>query len=461
MAKTQTIFVTVFHSFITKNILNTEAFSIITSDNNIRTILLVPATKYDFFKNLYSKNNVEVVAVQNDVLTNTKVAKFFSVWSHLLIDSHYLWYKRRERLEANRTAKGFLKYGFEMVVTKLISGRHIMHPLFRKLFLTFNRQPEIKSIFDKYSPDCVFSTDAFDESDVLFAGEARKRGIKLISMVRSWDNCYSKGLLRVIPERLIVNNETLKDEAISFHDVPSKNVEVLGSPQYDNFVLETRTSREQFFKEMNLDPSKKLVLFSPAGSILSDTDWQIVTALKEAVDSKQLVYPTQFLIRNHPNHPADLSAVEGCADMVIENPGKVFNKQNPKETELTRNDNRHLADELYYADTVVWVATTLGLDSIIFNKPQIVINFDGWEKNRPYIKSVKRYHNENHMKKMLDCGGATVVKNKEELINSINHYLEDPSWNQEGRDMVIKQQFYKLDGKAGERIGRFILSVIK
>jgi len=458
MTKTRTIFITVFHSFITKNILNTDVFSIVTADKSIQFILLVPDTKYDFFKDTYSKENVEVVAVKNDVLTKTRTAKFFSIWSHLLIDSHYLWYKRRERLETNKTVRGFLKYGFEMTITKLISGRHIMHPLFRKLFLEFGRQSEIKLIFDKYSPDCVFSTDAFDESDVLFAGEAKRRGIKLISMVRSWDNCFSKGLLRVIPDKLIVNNETLKEEAVSFHDVSSENVAVLGSPQYDNFTRAVRTPREQFFKQTNLDPNKKLIIFAPAGAILSDTDWQIATVLKEAVESNQFIFPVQFLVRNHPNHPADLSAIKGRADMVIENPGKVFNKQNPKETELTKNDSRHLADELYYADTVVWVATTLGLDSIIFNKPQIVINFDGWEKNYSYIHSVKRYHSEDHMKKMLNCGGVTVAKSKQELIDSINHYLKDPSWNQEGRDKVKKQQFYKLDGKAGKRIGEFILA---
>ena len=459
MNKNKTILITSFHSFITKNILNTDVFSILSEQKRINIVLVVPITKIDFFKSIYERTNVKIIGFDISSIASIRILKLFSFFSHLLLDSHYLWYKRRERLEANKNISGFLKYSFEVLFTKLFSGIKIIRAIFRKLFIRYGGVDTVYRIFDSFSPDGVFSTDAFDEGDLLFAAEAKRRGILLIDMVRSWDNCYSKGVLRVLPDKMIVNNETIKNEAICNHDVLAGNISVLGSPQHDSFIHDSRTLRAEFFKNIGLDQNKKLIVFAPAGAILSDTDWQLATIFEEAIDSNKFSLPVQFFVRNHPNHPADLSSIAGREDVVIENPGKVFNKKNPKETELTRDDNRHLADVLYYADIVIWVATTLPLDAVIFDKPLIAINFDGYEK-RTYYKSVRRYHDEEHMKKMLSCGGVSIAKNKEEIIVSINHYFNEPSLNQEGRDGVVKQQFYKLDGKAGQRIGQFVLSMI-
>jgi CDP-glycerol glycerophosphotransferase (TagB/SpsB family) len=114
---------------------------------------------------------------------------------------------------------------------------------------------------------------------------------------------------------------------------------------------------------------------------------------------------------------------------------------------------------LYNSDLVIYVATTLGIDALVFNKPQIIIDFDGFE-NKKYTDSVKRYHDEDHMKKMLALGGVRVVKDQEELISAINDYLEDPSIDNDGRQKMTRQQLYISDGKSGKRVGEFILELL-
>jgi hypothetical protein len=454
----KTLLMTVFHPFITKNILNTDAFKTIKSDRELKIVLAVPDNKSTFFKENYERDNVRVIGVPLEKFSTSRIITYFHRISWLIMNTHYLRYKRRERLDASYHPLAYLKFAGEVLMMNLFSGSTSIRKIFRGFFLSYSRHSEVERVFDEVNPDVVFSTDAFDVNDSLFAAEARRRGLKLVTMVRSWDNCYSKGVLRVLPDKLIVNNKTLKQEAIEFHDVPEESTSVLGSPQYDTFVSGTRTPREEFFRSMGLDPNKKLILFAPAGTILSDTDTQLVDIFKKAIDTGGFKKPVQFLIRNHPNHPANLSSISGREDMVVEDPGKVFNK-NPKDTELTKNDNEHMADELYYADMVVWVATTLGMDAIVFDKPQIAVDFDGYER-KPYNQSVRRYHDEDHMKKMLALGGVSVAYSAEELIELMNHYLEDPSWNREGRERVKDQQFYKLDGQAGKRIGEYILSQI-
>ncbi len=63
-------------------------------------------------------------------------------------------------------------------------------------------------------------------------------------------------------------------------------------------------------------------------------------------------------------------------------PGTAFSAANLKLSKLTFADVDHLANSLFHADLVMYVATTLGVDSLTFDKPQVVVNFDGYKKGR-------------------------------------------------------------------------------
>jgi len=456
--KKTTLFITVFHSFISKNILNTDVFRIIREQPDLYVVMLVPKNKEEFFKSVYQTSRIIIHGIDTVDLIQDKNIKRFSAFSHLLMKSHYLWYKKIERLDKNRTIRGYVKYWFEILFTKIFGNQPRARKLYRNLFLKRISVPGIREAFDQYSPDMVFATDVFDETDVLVMREAKVRKTHLLGMVRSWDNCYSKGILRVIPDKLIVNNYELRKEAIELHDMPENRIEVTGLPQYDQFVKWKRSNREDFCRETGLDPDKRIVLFSPAGTILSDTDKDLCDIFKEAIVAGQFSKPVQIHVRNHPHHPADVSVYDHDRDIVVEYPGKRFSG-NLKETELTQQDSQHLGDSLYHADVVVYVATTLGLDSLIFDKPQIIIDFDGYQ-HKPYAKSVKRYHHEDHMKKMIACGGVNVAENADDLVRAVNAYLEDPTLDRDGRKKMVDQQLVYTDGKSGIRVGTIVVDEI-
>ena len=453
----KTIFLTAFHSFVSKNILNTDVLKILRGQQDLRVIIFVSYQKKDFFEKYYGSENILIEGIDVRPFTTSLINIFFSRIAHLFIDSHYLWYKKAEALDKRHSPLAYIKYFFLIRFTRIFSGYSFVNSIFRKLDYHFIPRFLLKKYFDRYTPSLLFSTDVFDGIDVQFLKEAKSRNVFTVGMIRSWDNCYSKGLMRVIPDKLIVNNEIIKQEAISGHNIKPEDIFVAGHPQFDEFIRGKRLSREQFFSKIGADALKRLVLFAPAGSILSDTDWQICQILNEGLKDGRFTKAIQFFVRNHPHHPADLSAFKGSQDFIFERPGHVLDKQNLKETELDPDETRHLADLLFHSDLVIYVATSLGLDASVFDKPQIIIDFDGWE-NKPYIKSVKRYHNEDHMKKLIATGGVRVAKSRNELIEWINHYLENPRTDQEGRKKLAQAQLYNLDGKSGERVAHYLLT---
>ncbi len=333
----------------------------------------------------------------------------------------------------------------------------------KKLFRYFDWHYSPSNFFDKqyekYKPDLVFVPDVYTDFDQALIKEAKNRGIFVIGMVRSWDNNFSKGLMRFMPNKLIVNNEVIKKEVIELHNYPEKYIFVGGLPQFDDCLKAPFKSREEFFKSVGGDPSKKMILFSPGSQELSATNIVVCQALKIAKESDILPKNIQFFIRNHPTHPDSTleEKFKNDLDFIVETPGVI--KGSGKFLEFSKQDNRQLIDTVYYSDVVIWIATSIGLDALVFDKPEIVINFDGL-KNKPYWFSVRRFHDEDHMRAFFKTGGIKMAKKLEDVSIYTSEYLKNPKLDEEGRKKAAWQQLWKVDGKSSERIANFILNFL-
>ena len=62
------------------------------------------------------------------------------------------------------------------------------------------------------------------------------------------------------------------------------------------------------------------------------------------------------------------------------------------------------------------------IDKKHFKKPVILTSFDG-PKILPWHLSARRLVEYEHMKKLINLGGVTVVQNYDELFQTINKYL--------------------------------------
>ncbi len=451
----KTIFITCFHSIISKNILSTDALKVLQEKPELKIVILVPDHKKEVFERYFQHPRVSFEGVDVDILTKYKSIGFLHSIARLLVDSHYLWYKRQERLNQSKGFIGQVKYWAELLAVKLFTRNSIAHSLFR--CLDWMVSPHVfDRYFTEYGPDLVFSTDLFDKLDVLLLREAKRRNIKTIGMVRSWDNCYSKGLLRIIPDKILVNNSEIESELLTLHDVEKCQIEIVGLPQFDFFLNKQAMPWGDFAKKMGLNPNYRQILFSPLGAPLSYIDCEVLDILKEAIQKKVLPEDIQFLVRLHPGRELPMGSFIPDNHFIFDKPGV----GEGKDVEFRPEDVDHLFDSIYHSKVIIWVATTLGIDALVLDKPQIVANFDGRQK-KPYIDSVRRYHDEDHMKKMLDLGGIKVARSLEEMIESLKNYLNDHSLDREERKMIVDQQIQFMDGQSGKRIACSILKELR
>jgi len=450
----RTIFISSFHSLISRNILSTDALKVLGSQEDVRAIIFVPNHKKEYFEKYFKKENVIIEGVNTNF--NISKDKLFSLLASSLINTAGV--RLRQERNLLRTKK-YPRYFFVRALAIIFGKSRFIKKLVRFSDYRLMEKRIFERYFEKYNPRLVFVTDMFGLADLKLLATAKARGIPTVGMIRSWDNITNKGLFRLMPDKLVVHNELIKEEAILYEAVSSCNILVTGMPQFDEYLVGMRSTRREFFQKIGADFSKRLILFAPFGNRFHDADWQILQILKESITSKLIPSDVQFLVRFPPGDDVNLASFAPSKDFIIDRPGVSFQKGIFNDREMSPQDSLHLGDSLFHSNLVINYASTISIDAAVFDKPIILISFDGWEK-RSYIESIKRFYDCDHMKAITKGSCCRIAHSKEDLVFWINRYLEDPAIDRGGREKLVREQLRYVDGKSGERLAKFLLKSI-
>jgi hypothetical protein len=183
--------------------------------------------------------------------------------------------------------------------------------------------------------------------------------------VASWDNLTSKGLLRFVPERVFVWNETQCREAVELHGMPADRVVATGAARFDDwFAQRPSTSREQFARKLGLDPGRPYLLYLCSSSFVAPDEVGSVTRWLESLrgaDDERL-RDVGVVVRPHPKRyeqwsGVDLSRFGGA--LVWPRAGGL----------LEHVENRaDFYDSVFHSEAVVGVNTSAMLEAAIAGK---------------------------------------------------------------------------------------------
>lgn len=451
----KTIFITSFNPFVTRNILLTDVLATLKKQPELRIVVFCPDYKADYFQEILADTDVSIEPVRVQQATRQDI--LFHFLGRSLINTSSLRMHRRELFHRN---KKFLNFSISQFLSLLGYIPGIKQCVRWLDYLTINTNRFVH-YFENYKPDLVFAPDVFHGDDVHFLAEAKKRGIVTVGMVRSWDNITGKGLFRMKPDMLVVNNETIKKEAMRYEGMRAGDIFVGGVPQFDYYLnYQPRASREAFFAKRGLDPSKKLILFIPVGKRFYDGEGKVLRIIQEAINAGELGN-AQVLVRFPPNDDVDLSGFSPDSNFAVEKPGRQFQPGIFRDQEMDAEDMARLADSLYYADVLAGYSSSMAIDGAVFGKPFVLVEGFDPDGPRPYTKSCIRFLDYYHVSRFLVENGSTKLsRSKAEMIADIKNYLNNPQLHAEGRSRLMQEQADPLDGKSGERIGNSIASFI-
>ena len=446
----KTIFITIFQAVEAKNILRTPILQTLLRDPEVRLVLLTDSED----KVQYHKKEFDSERLIYEVVPRIRVRgldKIFSGLKYLLLRTDTT--DLRRRMDFEKTGNRSLYY------TRFALNRILARPSVRKIVRMLDfalvRNRAYAPYFEKYRPDLVFMAHLFEDQEIHLLREAKRRGVKTIGFINSWDKVTARCILRLLPEKIIVFNDIVKKEMEEYNEARAEDIFVSGLPQYDAYVSGVCAPRADFFKKIRIDPRKKLIVYAPLGSSLCDSDWHIIDMLHRVHREGEFGNDAALLVRFQPNDFIDEEELKKRPWLQYDYPGIRFSLKRGLDWDMNFADIRHLRDTLCHCSLLICYASSMGIDAAMFDKPVINLNFEIGRKSA-LARLPMRFYWMTHYKKALETGGMRLVDSESELVAWVNRYLADPSLDREGRKKLVAQQCRYADGKSGERIGTFI-----
>jgi hypothetical protein len=314
----------------------------------------------------------------------------------------------------------------------------------------------------EHKPDHVLSTmlslslKYTPSDDLPMVLAARKLGIKVSTLIQSWDNLSTKPT--VLPEWVdkyfTWSHEQTRELCERFPHVQKNKVMAVGSPQFDFHVQDAiMVSRKEFLTELGLDAGKPYILIG------TGTPKTIPDEIDKVINLIRLLLPLypdmQFVIRLHPK---DYS-----------NRLDIYKDELPRLRTMVQKTNaamhmdeggfmpplefyRDQVNVLRHSELVLNSSSTLTVDAAIVDKPVICLAYDLITDEKFPLGRAYVYSQSDHYKKLADSGGVWVVRSKDECLEAMKQYLENPELHREKRRELAELVTLMPAGNAGKRL---------
>jgi hypothetical protein len=453
------ICLSITHGFQARNLLQTDVLPLLV-DAGYRVTIVSPASGRPEFQRTFEHPGVEFAHlearpgrlagffgnVRRYALANPRRNATYNLFNEEFLRSRKPLFMVLRALNRSLGRHRFLREGWMALEEMLIPGRSVER-VFRPV------QPSL----------LVTGTPGTDYLDVLLLRAARRLGIPTLCVVLSWDNLTSKGHMAVRPDRLVVWNERMRGEAVELHDYSPDAVEVAGVAHFDVYARpELLLSRAAVCRRLGLDPRRKILMFGTVSPLVFRYNHEIAEILARAIAGGRIQPEAQLVVRLHPQSVSGPYAdnLQVFRDLQARFPGVVA-LDLPDVTDsglqwaLPDDEMVWLASLLKHSDVCVAVGSTLAIDAALAGTPVVAIAFDG-HRQLPYHQSVRRTYDYTHYEPVVRTGGTPLAESEEQLVALTNRYMADRELDREGRDRIVREQAWCVDGHSGERVASAI-----
>lgn len=247
-----------------------------------------------------------------------------------------------------------------------------VEPLLRRVLAlesVYPSDPAVTAYMSEVDADAVVVTPLVEFGSWLtdYVTEARRRGVPSAVAVASWDNLTNKGLMRTLPDRVVLWNESQRTEATKYHGVDTTAVVVTGAQTFDPwFDMSPSVSAAGFRQRVGIKDDGAIILYLCSSSFICSVEDEAaflrswIAALRHR-DEVQL-REANVLIRPHPLDgsrwhdkllPCDSRVVVWPAEGVVP---------------LSETARRDFYDSLYHCSAVVGVNTSALIEAGILGR---------------------------------------------------------------------------------------------
>lgn len=275
--------------------------------------------------------------------------------------------------------------------------------------------------------------------------QAEQLKIKTVSFIFSWDNLASKGRMAGNFDHYLVWSNLMQSDLLHFYQsVKPHQIDVVGTPQFEPYVLERyKTSKETFCATYNLDSTLPVILFTCNDSS-SRNDPFYLELLADYIAANKI--KANLIVRTSPaDEPSRFLYLQEKYLFIKWNfPDWTLTRENHSEPWTQRvpefNDIVNLKSVLQFSDVIINVLSTIILDGFLFGKPSICPVFGSKDRG---LDSIEKFLDYAHLQQVEESKSVTIVKEQSEFWNAIATVLKKP-------DALLKEQKKFVDLEIGK-----------
>lgn len=306
------------------------------------------------------------------------------------------------------------------------------------------------------------------EIGCLFAREAQRNHLPVISSITNYDNLLSKGFRGFLPNVLCVWSQKMKKQAVDLLKIPEKSIVITGPTAFDRYFMPITESREDFLTRRGLDAKKKTIFYAGHTSIVTYFDFlELVINLSRPGG---ILADCNLIIRPYPHQKVTAwsgmkffrEAISQLPNVYISDP---FERSSDLFERMTGESIDVSTDELHgilkYSDLMINYFSTLGLEAAICDLPTIHIGYDKFTYQiSPMAWSTTGARN-SHNQDIQRRAASRVVVSDKELTDALEAYLSDHNLHKEERLEYALSECEYLDGQATRRLAEAVASASK
>lgn len=454
------ILLPIYHGMRAKNFFYTDTYRALAKDSGIRMVIAAPSAKMAYYREAFPEKNVVFEPLDIDPHREHFFGKILSEFAFNTLDTKTIRFKQKLQYAQYGNYPRFV---FKRLLNRFFGKLAFIRSLIRALDRMVPIDRDVVSLLDRYKPDLVLAPDSVFPIDRIFLRAAKRKGYFTVGLFRSWDNITAKGVIQVLPDRLILHTHRMKRQAVELVGIKEEDTVVTGPPDFDDYFKPMKKTRAEFFKSLNIPEDRRVILFTPFYDKYMGGAICIMNALTRAMNERKIPADVHILLRYRPGLQKDirraldpnprLTITEPCARYFYAQHGK---KNKIIDWEFSAEEVELLVDSIYYSDIMINTVSTLTIDATACDRPVIGIRFDADPacKREHSISFLMDMH--DHYREIEETGGVALVHNTEELVSAINRYLENPALDREGRARIREEQIEFFDGKNGARAAEYI-----
>jgi CDP-glycerol glycerophosphotransferase (TagB/SpsB family) len=324
---------------------------------------------------------------------------------------------------------------------------------------------QYEEILKKYGVSILFFTHQRPPfiAPLIYASE--KLRIKNAAFIFSWDNLASKGRMAGNFDYYLVWSDLMQKELLHFYQSVKKNqIEIVGTPQFEPYVLERyESSKEEFISKFNLDINNKTIFYSCGDISTSKNDELYISIIANSILDGS-IKNINFIVRTSPaEDPIRFKEIVEKYPFIVWNfPKWILSRKGHQEEWSQRipniEDIKDLRAILEFSDININVVSTMTIDFMLFDKPVIFPVFGNGDNG---LYNDQRFLKFAHLENVEKSNAVYITYNEMELLEAINCSLFDPTKKIKFQKELLQLEIGKPLLGTSQRVADYLYKIAK